>query len=363
MEKPSRFMNEYRNILNRLFPNIAPENLMHLSRTKLLELLPDEESRSSPQIDLTQSDAPLSMCEPSILSGVESLESLHTTPEELKQTLRAASSSIHLRDTLDDVNGLSLDARDRSSYLGVSSIQAALKVIAWLDSGFASYFTRNLLSDRSIPSHDSSNQPTLVPQPDSSGVTDTQALDAYFLRFQPFAPMLDERSFRSTFRSGQRNDSRWLALLNIVLALGSIAATNANDHAHQTYFQRCMSNLNLGSLGTAHLETVQALGLIGGWYCHYVSKPTLAYSLLGVSLRMAMSLGLHRENSEHHSAHGNARAFTIEIKRRVWWSLCCLEIWGSETLGRPGMGIFESSVKVNDPSYQTKVRFSIFCIS
>lgn len=360
MDKSSRVSDEYRNVLNRLFPNIAPENLMHLSRTKLLELLPDEESSGFSQVDLTRSEASLSICEPSLLSGVDSLESLHTTPEEPKHIVRTASSNIHLGDALDEVNGLSLDARDRSSYLGVSSIQAALKVIAWLDSGFASYFTRNLLSDRSAPSHDFSNQSPLAPPQNSVGVTDAQALDAYFLRFQPFAPLLDEQSFRSTFLSGQRNDGRWLALLNIVLALGSIAATNANDLTHRTYFQRCMSNLNLGSLGTAHLETVQALGLIGGWYCHYVSKPTLAYSLLGVSLRMAMSLGLHREHPDHQSPRGNTKSFSIEIKRRVWWSLCCLETWGSETLGRPGMGIFESSVKVNEPSYQSKVRFGIF---
>ena len=342
--------------MDRLFPNIAHENLMHLPRTKLLEMLPDVESSIVPPAHLTQPEPSFSTRDPSILSGIDSLESLHTSPEESKHTSRPVTANIHFGDTLDDVNGLSLDARDRSSYLGVSSIQAALKVISWLDSGFASYFTRNLLTDRSVHSPDFSRLSPLVPSQNLVALTEMQALDAYFLRFQPFAPMLDEQSFRSTLLAGQRNDSRWLALLNIVLALGSIAATNPNDLTHRTYFQRSMNYLNLGSLGDSHLEVVQALGLIGGWYCHYISKPTLAYSLMGASLRMAMSLGLHREHPESHSAPGSARTFTIELKRRVWWSLCCLETWSSETLGRPSMGIFESSVKVNDPCYQNKVR-------
>ena len=64
----------------------------------------------------------------------------------------------------------------------------------------------------------------------------------------------------------------------------------------------------------------------------------MAVAVTGAALRMACALGIHRESplyaaSEHAQKHDiqNDR----EIKRRTWWSLVCLDIWGSTTLGRP----------------------------
>ncbi|KAF5014350.1 hypothetical protein F66182_14694, partial [Fusarium sp. NRRL 66182] len=217
------------------------------------------------------------------------LESLHAIPgehEQLDENQCASASEESEEQISDDVNALSLPARNLTSYLGVSSIQAALKVIAWLHPQLNSHLPSP--NEQRHPHHRSSISAGLPP-------TELQLLDAYFENFQPFSPLIDEDTCRSTFISGRRNDDRWLALLNIILALGSITAAGVDNHNHRAYFERSMSFLNLKVLGNPSLEVVQTLGLMGGWYCHYISQPNMGYALMGASLRMAVTLGLQRE--------------------------------------------------------------------
>jgi hypothetical protein len=187
-----------------------------------------------------------------------------------------------------------------------------------------------------------------------------QMLDAYFLYFQAFAPMIDERAFRETYCAGRRRDDHWLALLNIVLALGCIAATGPDDVTHQTYFLRCKGHLTLSSLGSSHIETIQALGLMGGWYCHYISQPNLAYSIMGAALRMAAALGLHKEFAETRQIPSPAKLASMDLKRRVWWSLFCMDTWAGMTLGRPSMGRIGTTITVKPPLCRDKVGFVSF---
>ncbi len=280
------------------------------------------------------------------------LEGLHLMPGEVEQpdhnkSIRGSDPSAPISD---DVNALSLTSRHSTSYLGVSSIQAALKVIAWLHPEFETHFTRTLFKDDDTLHLLSNSQRASPP-------TEMEMLDAYFLHFHPFAPLLDEDAFRSTLMAGSRKDDQWLALLNIVLSLGSIAATGAEDQTHQLYFERSMSRLSVYSLGSPSLEVVQALGLIGGWYCHYISQPNLGYSLMGASLRMAVTLGLQREPCiPNRFAVEPTTLVSQELRRRIWWSLTCLETWGHETLGRPNMDCFGPSITVNSPHVLDKVR-------
>jgi hypothetical protein len=273
-------------------------------------------------------------------------------PEEQPDEIQSASASDSVGHISDDVNALSLSARQPTSYLGVSSTQAALKVIAYLHPAVNSYLS--LSKDQAHQPTDSLPQSQPTPQPNLPP-TEHQMIDAYFLNFQPFAPLIDEEAFRTTHMLGRRKDDRWLALLNIVLALGNITAAGADNKTHYAYFERSMERLNLRSLGDPCLEVVQTLGLMGGWYCHYSSQPNLAYSLIGASLRMAVTLGLQREPSDIHSMLDPRKSGIQEFKRRVWWSLCCLETWGHETLGRPSMDYFGPSITVNLPSRLDKV--------
>ncbi|KAJ5109600.1 hypothetical protein N7532_002245 [Penicillium argentinense] len=329
VEKLSTTLDEYRSVLSKLFPDLAPESLVNLSREKLLELT----------------------------GTYDNLESLQSMPEELDDSRHTSSSDL-VEGVSDDVNALSLSARQPSSYLGVSSIQAVLKVIVWLDPGCAAYFARTPTRGQTCLEYDiqqvwQHQQPVTPPQP-SIPPTEMQMLDAYFLYFHAFAPLIDEQHFRETYMSGRRKDDHWLALLNIVLALGCVAASTPDDPTHQTYFLRCKGHLSLSSLGSSHIETIQALGLIGGWYCHYISQPNLAYSLMGAALRMAAGLGLHKEFAESRQTPSPSKFASMDLKRRVWWSLFVMDTWGGMTLGRPSMGRFGPNITVKPPNCRDK---------
>lgn len=367
VEKLSTTLDEYRGVLEKLFPNIEPENLVNLPREKLLELTGKGSQLQS------QSPHPAS---PATSASVEAhvspvsnedgnLESLQTMPEEPNDNQNSGYTEFP-NNFSDDVNALSLSLRQPSSYLGVSSINAVLKVILCLDPAALSYFSRPPASmghrdcgleyspseTQTWPVQDS-HQPITPPQRHQT-VTETQLLDAYFTYCQPFVPMLDEQSFREIYQSGCRKDERWLALLNAVLALGSIAAYPSNDMTHTIYAQRCKSYLNLESLGSSHIETIQALGLLGGQYLHYVSQPNLAYSLMGAALRMAAALGLHKEFAQNQDGQCKQNISSADVKRRVWWSLFCLDTWGCMTLGRPSMGRFGPTITVKLPQYRER---------
>ncbi|KAJ5951619.1 uncharacterized protein N7479_010032 [Penicillium vulpinum] len=356
VEKLSTTLEEYRSILAKLFPNYSPESLVNLPREKLLELTTASSGSHiqtlSHHADSPSTSASLEAHVSPLSNDDDNLEALQTMPEELPDSRNTSSSDL-VEGVSDDVNGLSLSARQPSSYLGVSSIQAVIKVIVWLDPGCASYFSRTPANEQENSIKWPNHAPITPPQP-LIPPSEMQMLDAYFLYFQAFAPMIDERSFREAYCSGRRRDDHWLALLNIVLALGCIAATGPDDVTHQTYFLRCKSHLSLTSLGSSHIETIQAMGLMGGWYCHYISQPNLAYSLMGAALRMAAALGLHKEFAETRQLPSPAKIASMDLKRRVWWSLFCMDTWAGMTLGRPSMGRIGSTITVKPPLCRDK---------
>ncbi|RAL04265.1 putative C6 transcription factor [Aspergillus ibericus CBS 121593] len=367
VEKLSTTLDEFRGVLEKLFPGIPAETLVNLPREKLLELTGKGSSQMQTQAPHPASPATSASMEAhaSPASSEDgNLESLQTIPDHTSDN-RDLKSPEFTGTISDDVNALSLSSKQPSSYLGVSSIHAVLKVIVWLEPGSLGHLSRaptvgarrESVMDIASPEGQnwqaySSQQGHDTPTHSPLQVPESQLLDSYFTYFQPFVPMLDEQSFRQTYMSGRRKDEQWLALVNIVFALGSIAACPAEDMSHQTYYMRCKSYLTLESLGSPHVETIQTLGLMGGYYLHYTSQPNLAYSIMGAALRMAAALGLHKEVSDSQYANSRQKLSSIEQKRRVWWSLFCLDTWGGMTLGRPSMGRLGPTITVKLPHYR-----------
>ncbi|KXH25717.1 fungal specific transcription factor domain-containing protein [Colletotrichum nymphaeae SA-01] len=169
-------------------------------------------------------------------------------------------------------------------------------------------------------------------------------IDLYFDHIHPVTPMVNEDDFRRNLASGTRLDDSWLALLNTVYTLGSIAS--GSDSLHVQYYKQARAHLDLESLGSDNMESLQALCLLGGYYLHYRNSPNMAYAVLGAAHRVAIALGLHREparsRSENVTKHVN-HISRVETRRRTWWSLFCLDTWASMTLGRPTCGRWDSS--------------------
>jgi hypothetical protein len=93
------------------------------------------------------------------------------------------------------------------------------------------------------------------------------------------------------------------------------------------HYRRCQRLLD-DELDRPTAFTVQAQTLMA-IYLHSTSRISAAYTVLGTAVRIAYSLGLHRDPP---ASLGITKA---ELRRRIWWSLYILDSKLSLELGRP----------------------------
>ncbi|KAK4152773.1 lactose regulatory protein LAC9 [Chaetomidium leptoderma] len=358
LEALSQSLEECRSILRRLYPHQEVQALLPLSRQELLHLL------DRPTIDTSVGGLPSPPINTSPISDLGSpmmpksenlLEQLPSRDTEWDEERRGRDP---IPAEADDINALSLSVDRQSSYLGASSIKAALMVMLKVQPSL-----RNTLAAPLSGVEMSHNFPA-VRQKSTSSPSSAQKdpqripwswkgqtlIDAYFKRVHVFVPMLDESTFRADYLEGQRTDSPWLALLNMVFAMGSIAAMKSDDYNHINYYNRAMEHLPLDAFGSSHIEMVQALALIGGYYLHYINRPNMANAVLGAAIRMASALGLHRESLAQSGSSGND-LLAAETRRRTWWSLFCLDTWATTTMGRPSFGRWGPAINIRPPEF------------
>ncbi|KAF2461875.1 fungal-specific transcription factor domain-containing protein, partial [Lineolata rhizophorae] len=374
-------------VLERVFPGRSPadvEALARLSREELLNLalsLPaaatQHQQQQQKQQSSVQSSTPMS-------EGAESLEALEQAPDQDPEWDEERRHKDKIQGISDDVNGLSMSVDRQSSYVGISSIQAALKVIVRVAPVARRYIVQSAAYDTALPSRSNSPRPrprtrprphphshpqdddvTALPPPAVEG---QRLVDTYFDRVHPFFPMIDERAFRTSYlRGDRRRDRPWLTLANMVLALGSLAGSTSADAGHIVFFKRARRLVSLETFGSGNLEVLQALGVMAGYYMHYLNRPNEAHCIMGAVLRMATALGLHREYLESPAGGGgggggtngadtmavalnsHSHAVSSEMRRRTWWSLFCLDTWASTTTGRPSLGRMGEAITARPP--------------
>jgi transcriptional regulatory protein GAL4 len=156
-------------------------------------------------------------------------------------------------------------------------------------------------------------------------------IDAYFHDYHVCYPFVHEATFRAQFhelvpRPAQRS---WDMLYHAVLALGAWSL-NKDQVGLEDYLYR--KALTLGQqesvFEAANLTTVQALVLLSN-LSQKRNSPNTGWNLLGLAVRTALSLALHRE-----LPHWNISLLDREIRRRVWWGLFIFDSGASTTFGR-----------------------------
>jgi hypothetical protein len=355
----SQSLEECRSILKQLYPNQDVQALLPLSRPELISLLDRSDTRRIPSqtspIGTNTSPLSQSLHSPngSTPDDDRSLPNLEQVPSQDTEWDEERRNRDPIPAEADDVNALSLSVDRQSSYLSATSIKAVFIVMLKVAPGLRSYLAPpnganikqvNLGTNHAAPQAASSAKNQLAIPWSSEGQT---LIDAYFNRVQILVPMLDEPSFRADYLSGRRQDAPWLALLNMVFAMGSIAARKSDDHSHLGFYNRAKDQLPIDSFGSGHLETLQALALMGGFYLHYLNRPNMANAISGAALRMACAMGLHRESVA--GQHG-VDQMVVEQRRRTWWSLFCLDTWASTTLGRPTLGRWGPAITICPPA-------------
>lgn len=358
VDKLSNNIEQYKSVLTKLYGVKNLESLANLPREELLQLALSSAATNSTTSPPSAADSQQALSDVQVGSdAAESLEALEQAPPEDPYWDEARKHQLRVQGISDDVNGLSMSVDKLSSYVGISSITAALKVIVRCAPQARSLIAHHN-QETTLPSRAGSpppelvdNRPDALPPPEHG----QELVESYFGRVHPFFPLIDERKFWFTFSYGNRKDSAWLALLNMVFALGSLASRGADNEAHLMYFNRSRKHLTLESFGSGNLEVLQALAIMSGFYMHYLNRPNEAHSLMGATLRMATSLGLHREYSERKDASiqsttpSDEDSISPEMRRRIWWSLFCLDSWASTTTGRPSLGRMGPSITVLRP--------------
>ncbi|OCT52438.1 hypothetical protein CLCR_09648 [Cladophialophora carrionii] len=361
-------------VLTKLFPSQPIDALSGLSREELFERLPStlrtpiarqEQSRVSLQLDTAVHDSVKSPV--SLEAGAIQDDSFTQGDKDSAATGAALISQGEdaSSEAGDDVNALSATSAQPASYVGPSSTMQLFRTILRIA-------PEPTGQQRSRQSPTTSQQSGSIRSPEaayrappSHQITEREntLIDSYFRWVHPAAPVLDEVEFRKTASSGTRNDSPWLCLFNMVLALGSLGTTRTDSREHLTYYQAAKSHLDLEGLGNKSLENLQALILMAGWYNHYRNRPNLASALLGAAFRMAYALGLHKE-----LAGSNAPREHLELRRKLWWNLVVFDAAEAVTLGRAlDTKVFETEVQcprdVSDATLDSPSPVSVLAIT
>ena len=155
-------------------------------------------------------------------------------------------------------------------------------------------------------------------------------VDSYFAHYHPTFPILHEASFREQYQTlNERPKGTWHTLANLVAALGSFVASTCSDDTDINLFNAVKSQLTIEALEAGSLGLVQAFAMAAN-YLQKRNRPNSGYNYGGVALRLAISLGLHKEFTGWQTT-----ALRKEVRRRVWWTLCVLDVGATVTYGRP----------------------------
>lgn len=174
-----------------------------------------------------------------------------------------------------------------------------------------------------------------------SGFSQQSFIDAYFLYYHSSYPFIHEATFRAQHAglSPRPKGKPWPILLNAVLAIGSWCVGDDDSTIDRTFYQEVNSLWQDDSsvFEAGNLALVQALLLLSN-YTQKTNKPNTGWNYLGLAVRMALSLGLHKEFPDW-----NISPLQREMRRRVWWGLYIFDSGASITFGRPVL-LPESSI-------------------
>ncbi|KAJ5909907.1 hypothetical protein N7504_004550 [Penicillium tannophilum] len=306
------------------------EDRLHSFETALSRLFPGGDLDATLRSLLQNQDTPKA---PSSKSS-----SRHSTPAKLEAEraepppealpLQAdgfdwAEKELTLGDLTDGMAALSIKP-EGAGYFGASSSVVPLRAL--FDHGF----------DLNIPvrSARSGGIPLKAQLLESapSGLIEQAFIDAYFLNYHTSYPFVHEPTFRAQFNepSLRPHGNAWQILLNTILALGAWSIGDDSSDLDVTFYQEARGFLQQASVfETGNLTLVQALLLLSN-YAQKRNKPNTGWNYLGLAVRMAMSLGLHKE-----FPGWKISLLQREIRRRLWWGVFIFDSGAAKTFGRP----------------------------
>ncbi|KAF0322555.1 fungal specific transcription factor domain-containing protein [Colletotrichum asianum] len=178
-----------------------------------------------------------------------------------------------------------------------------------------------------------------------------ELLEAYFRHVNPGFPVVDERIFMGQYRARDSSNPPSLLLLYAVLLVGAHALYEDDSEkrhlAKSTYFHRAKNLLD--ARFESNRDTIVQAALLLTWLTDGLEDATAnAWYWLGIAVRVATGLGMHRDAESSTLVQHNKRMW-----RRVWWLLFQSDVWVSLQYGRP------QSIHLEDSNVQ-KMKVSDF---
>jgi len=223
---------------------------------------------------------------------------------------------------IDGMGSLTVDDRE-SGYLGVASGAALLRIM-----------------DSTSPSRSVPRRPAWRPlmpsssmfhQPNPNRHILDSMIDSYFKVYHLSYPIIHEPTFRAQYAEvvPRPNGNSWLVLAYLVAAIGVFTNSTSSENLDLAMFDQAKSLLTIDFLESGNFTLVQAL-MLSGNYIQKRNKPNTGYNYIGLAVRMAMGLGLHKE-----FPGWNISPLKMEIRRRVWWTLALFDVGATITFSRP----------------------------
>ncbi|KAK2012209.1 fungal-specific transcription factor domain-containing protein [Colletotrichum eremochloae] len=265
----------------------------------------------------------------------DTLTNYSTSPEA---TIEVDTNGDAVTDPIADGMASLAVSEKESGYLGVASGAALLRLLE------PSTPKRRAQSSSSRTSHINLTQSPLTTQLDPNRHITDAMIDAYFRLYHVSYPIIHEATFRAQYAGviPRPCGDCWLILAYTVAAIGVYTTATNLDNTDMSLFAQARSILSFNFLEVGNLTLVQALTLISN-YQQKRDKPNSGYNYLGLAVRMAMGLGLHKEFQGW-----NISPLNMEIRRRVWWSLCVFDVGATITFSRPSVWPYEG-VEVSLP--------------
>ncbi|CAO2653872.1 Nn.00g106050.m01.CDS01 [Neocucurbitaria sp. VM-36] len=160
----------------------------------------------------------------------------------------------------------------------------------------------------------------------------------------PLLPQNYEDQFRRYLNSVRQArpfqvPEKWRAIMNLVFAIGAKyshltkAEWRGDDRDHLIYMTRAVHLLGLKDtimiISGPDLSLVEATGLLS-FYFLVIGHVSRAWIMIGISMRLALALGLHLRNEDR-----TMDSVRKESLQNTWWSLHAIECLVSSVTGRP----------------------------
>lgn len=266
------------------------------------------------------------------------------SPEDLPE-----KSFIIPKGFIDGMGALSIDGEHKSTtYYGIFSSNGVLKILRKLDkknnavTNFSKYSSKSsIYNQNNINLMKSQYSEILLNDNDFR----MDLITSYFETYHTMYPILQKSSFIIKYESFKTHskedinsikDISFQVLIDTVLAIGAFCKLGESSIIDLLYYKRVKMGLQrIDLMECACYHLVEACTLLGN-YIQKRNKPNTGGNYFGLSFRMAISFGLHKEMNLNHNNYSSLKFYLmVERRRRLWWILYLFDVGHSITFGRP----------------------------